>query len=133
MKNTAIAFLAIVFSFIILIACRGPQRTAEEENLLSALKEIQNSLEANTSYEKFAKLLKDVKSKINMLKQAEQHNACFVSAVEKCYASYEIARKAWQLKENSQNPKRKEDMELTFSFSISFASLSIERADNCYN
>jgi hypothetical protein len=52
--------------------------------------------------------------------------------VDKCYASYEIARKAWKQKMEADDEQRKQDMDLTFSFSISFAAACIQNANNCY-
>ena len=132
MKKVATALLPILLSFVILISCSAPTKSAEEENVLSSLINIQNSLEANISYDKFVELLEDAKVKVDLLKRSENKNAHFLSAVDKCYASYEIARKAWKLKMETQNEKRKQDIESTFSFSISFASLNIEKANNYY-
>ncbi len=33
---------------------------------------------------------------------------------------------------SGEDDKRKQDMDMTFSFSLSFATLNIERANNCY-
>jgi len=132
MRKPAIIYSAIVIVSVLLISCSGPQKSPEEENVLTSLNTIQNSLEADISYDKYAELLVTTKMKLDQLKQSEQNNSCFKSAVEKCYASYEIARKAWRQRLATDDEKRKQDMDMTFSFSISFASLSIEKANNCY-
>jgi len=132
MRKSAIVFSAIVIITVLLISCFSPIKSSEEENLLHALNTIQNSLEANISYDKYAELLVRAKIQVDELKQSGQNSSCFISAVEKCYASYEIARKAWKQKLETDDEKRKQDMEMTFSFSISFASLNIEKANNCY-
>ncbi len=132
MRKFAIVFSAIAILTMLLISCFNPKKSTEEENLLNSLNNIQNSLEANISYDKYSDLLVKAKIQVDELKQSEQNNSCFISAVEKCYASYEIARKAWKQKLETDDEKRKQDMEMTFSFSISFASLNIEKANNCY-
>ncbi len=133
MRKSAIIYSAIVIVSVLLISCSGPQKSTEEENVLTSLNDIQNSLEASISYDKYAELLVNTKMKLDQLKQSEQNNSCFMSAVEKSYASYEIARKAWKQKLAADDEKRKQDMDMTYSFSISFASLNIEKANNCYN
>lgn len=132
MRKFAIVFSAIAILTMLLISCFNPKKSTEEENLLNSLNNIQNSLEANISHDKYSDLLVKAKIQVDELKQSEQNNSCFISAVEKCYASYEIARKAWKQKLETDDEKRKQDMEMTFSFSISFASLNIEKANNCY-
>ena len=71
-------------------------------------------------------------SEIEMLKQNNRINPCFQSAVEKCYASYEIARKAWDKKMTIEDESRKADMEMTLAFSLSFSAINIKRANQCY-
>jgi len=131
-RKPAIIYSAIVIVSVLLISCSSPQKSAEEENVLTSLNNIQNGLEANISYDKYAELLVNAKMELAQFKQLEQNNSCFTSAVEKCYASYEIARKAWKQKLATDDEKKKQDMDMTFSFSISFASLSIEKANKCY-
>ena len=132
MKKIAGVFLTIFFLVVILISCISAKKSTEEQNVLNTLTQIQNSLEADITYDRFAVMLTEAKIQVDGLKQSENYNSCFVSAVDKCYASYEIARKAWKQKLETDNEKRKQDMEMTFSFSISFATLNIEKANNCY-
>lgn len=125
-------FLISAFCILMMIiSCFGPQKSAEEESALNSLTRIQNSLEGNITYDSFVGLLNEAKLEVDRLKQSGE-NRCFLSAVDKCYASYEIARKAWKQKLETDDEKRKQDMEMTFSFSISFATLNIEKANNCY-
>ena len=132
MNKGVMVFLAVLIMCIIFISCSGPKKSTEEENVLNLLRNIQNKLDSNIPYDDLATLLKDTKPQLDRLKQSQNHNRCFISAVDKCYASYEIARKAWKLKLETDNEQRRQDMEMTFAFSKSFAALSIERADNCY-
>jgi hypothetical protein len=118
--------------FILIISCSGPQKSAEEESALNSLTRIQNGLESNITYDNFVGMLNEAKMEVDQLKQSPENNRCFVSAVEKCYASYEIARKAWKQKLETEDDKRRQDMEMTYSFSLSFATLNIEKANNCY-
>ena len=121
-----------IFAFVGLIACSGPKKSTDEENALNSFVNIQKNLESNISYEEFARILIDAKTTLDRLKQSEKTNRCFLSAVDKCYASYEIARKAWKQKMEADDEQRKQDMDLTFSFSISFAAACIQNANNCY-
>lgn len=132
MNKGATIFLTVLMIWVMLISCSGPKKSTEEENVLNSLRNIQNKLEGNISYDELEALLKDAKPQLDRLKQSQNHNLCFISAVDKCYASYEIARKAWNQKLETDNEQRRQDMEMTFAFSKSFAALSIERADNCY-
>lgn len=132
MNKGVMVFLPILILCVIFTSCFNPKKSTEEENILNSLRNIQNKLEANISYAELATLLRETKPQLDRLKQSQNHNRCFISAVDKCYASYEIARKAWKQKQETNNDQRRQDMEMTFAFSKSFASLSIERADNCY-
>lgn len=125
-------FVLIPCLFSLMASCSGPQKTAEEESALNSLTRIQNGLEGNMTYDNFVGLLNEAKMEVDRLKQSPENNRCFVSAVEKCYASYEIARKAWERKLQTEDEKRRQDMEMTYSFSLSFATLNIEKANNCY-
>ena len=131
-KSASIAF-SILLVIILLTSCLSPKKSTEEENALNSLLQIQNKLEADITYDEFAVLLRDAKPKVDRLKQTENNNRCFISAVDKCYAAYEIAGKAWKRKMETNNDKIRQDMETTFSFSISFATLNIQKANNCYN
>ena len=132
MNKVINVFLPILILSVIFTSCSGPKKSTEEENALNSLRNIQNKLDSNISYDELAILLKDTKPQLDRLKQSQNHNRCFISAVDKCYASYEIARKAWKQKQETDNDQRRQDMEMTFAFAKSFAALSIERADNCY-
>jgi len=130
MYRAAVIVWLIVLPFLI-PGC-GPRITPEEAKVLVVLGEIQRGVESNISFEQFDKLLKTAQAEIKILEQNSQKKPCFMSAVKKCYASYGIARKAWIKKEQEKNPKRKEDMEMTLSFSLSFSALNIKKANKCY-
>ena len=110
----------------------GPKISPQEAKVLVALDEIQRGVEADIDYEKFVQLLVTTKAEIDMLKPSDQPNPCFLSAVEKAYASYEIAGKAWKRKMTEEDEKKKADMDMTLSFSLSFSSINIEKANKCY-
>jgi hypothetical protein len=114
-------------------ACSGPKKTLEEENVLGALSHVQQSIETNVAYEQFIELLNQAKIKIDFLKIANNSNPCFMGAIEKCYASYNIAGKAWKKKMEATDEERRADMDLTMSFSISFGAVSIQKANTCFN
>jgi dTDP-4-dehydrorhamnose reductase len=127
----ATAVLLLIFFSILISAC-GPRITPEEAKVLVVLDEIQRGVESNIDFDQFEQLLNTAKAEISLLEQNSKKNPCFMSAVSKCYSSYEIARKAWQRKEAEQDLKRKEDMEMTLSFSLSFSALNIKKANKCY-
>ncbi|MGD1985987.1 MAG: hypothetical protein PVH74_01940 [Desulfobacterales bacterium] len=104
----------------------------EEENVLNALSHIQQSLENSVSYEEFIELVDQVKIQIDMLKRNGNNNMCFLGAVDKCYAFYHTAGKAWLQKMDATDEARKNDMDLTLSVLQSRAALSIQFASNCY-
>ena len=126
------AFILLIMFISFLIAACSPRITPEEAKVLVILDEIQRGVESNIDYDQFDQMLGTAKAEINTLKQNSKKNPCFMNAVNKCYASYEIARKAWKKKDEEKDPKRKEDMEMTLSFSISFSALNIKKANKCY-
>ncbi len=130
MHRAALILLIIVFSFSI-PGC-SPSITPEEAKVLVILDEIQRGVESNIDYTQFEQLLGTAKAEINTLELKSKKNPCFINAVSKCYASYEIARKAWKRKDEVKDAKRKEDMEMTLSFSLSFSALNIKKANKCY-
>ena len=131
MRKITSLSISTICILMMIISCSGPQKSAEEESALNSLTRIQNSLDGDITYDNFVGLLNDAKLELDRLKQSGD-NRCFLSAVDKCYASYEIARKAWKQKLETDDDKRKQDMEMTYSFSLSFATLNIEKANNCY-
>ena len=122
--------MLIVFSFFN-FSC-SPRITPEEAKVLVTLDEIQRGVESNIDLDRFEQLLNTASAEIQNLKQNSKNPPCFMSAVTKCYASYEIAGKAWKRMETEQDAKRKEDMEMTLAFSLSFSRLNIEKANKCY-
>ena len=130
MHRAALVILIIVFA--LLNAGCSPRITPEEAKVLVILDEIQRGVESNIEYNQFEQMLRNAKAEIKTLEQNSKKNPCFMSAVSKCYASYEIAGKAWKKKDAVKDAKRKEDMEMTLAFSISFSALNIEKANKCY-
>jgi hypothetical protein len=127
------AFIGFVLLLILgSISCSGPKISVEEETVLAALSNIQDSLERDVSYEQFIELLGQAKIEIDMLKSKTEYNACFMGAVDKCYAFYFTGAKAWRQKLETTDEARKNDMDLTFSVLQSRAALSIQLAANCY-
>ena len=113
-------------------SCSGPKKSIEEENVLIALSSIQQGLENNSSYEEFIELLAQAKIEIDILKRNSNNRACFVGAVDRCYAFYSTGGKAWKQKLATTDETRKQDMDLTLSVLQSRAALSIQVADNCF-
>jgi len=130
MHRVALVLLTLVFC--LLNAGCSPRITPEEAKVLVILDEIQRGVESNIEYGQFQQMLRNAKAEIDALGQNSKKNPCFMNAVNKCYASYEIAGKAWKKKDEEKDVKRKEDMEMTLAFSISFSALNIEKANKCY-
>ncbi len=133
MKKMVSIISPLIFALWIFVSCSGSKPIPEEENVLNALTKVQGGIDSKVSYDDFGKLLADAKNKIDVLKKVEKKNDCFLNAVNKCYASYEISQKAWQQKDMAQDEKRKEDMEVTLSFSLGFASVSLAKANECFS
>jgi len=131
MKGFIVGSFVLVTLFI-LGSCSGPQKTVEEENVLMALSNIQQSLENNASYEHFIELLGQAEIQIDMLKSNSKNSACFMDAIKRCYAFYSTGGKAWKQKLTATDKARKQDMDLTLSVLQSRAALSLQMADNCY-
>ena len=126
------AVVVILSVFALMISGCSPSITPEEAKVLVVLEEIRRGVESNIEYDQFEQLLKKARAELDILKHHSKKNPCFVNAVSKCYASYEIAGKAWQKKLETTDEKRKEDMDMTLSFSLSFSALNIQKATNCY-
>ena len=126
-----VVVVVIALFYTTILAC-SPKITPDEAKVLVSLDEIQRGVESNIDYNRFVELLKITKAEIGVLKKNDHKNSCFIGAIDKCYASYEIARKAWKKKLEAKDDIRKADMDLTLSFSLSFAALNIEKANNCY-
>lgn len=122
----------LIPSFLFLFSCSKPKPSFEEVEAIKMLSSIQTNVEQNVSYDQYLELVDDAKAAIDMLKSSEKQNPCVLSAVDKSYAAYAIAGKAWKKKTEATDEKRKADMDLTLNFSLSFAALSIEKANGCY-
>ena len=131
-------FKKISFIFLlVLVLCVGSscwvsKPILEEQNAMRSLTTIQTGVESNISLEAYLGLLNAAKAEVAILKGVPKKNNCVWKAVEKCYASYEIAGKAWKQKNDAEDEKRKQDMDLTLAFSLSFAALNIEKANSCF-
>ena len=122
----------VLMTVFILVACWGPKKSVEEENVLASLSNIQQSLENNISYEQFIELLSQAKTEIDILKDNSNNSQCFVGVVDKCYAYYATGGRAWKQKLMTTDAVRRQDMDLTLSVLQSRAALSIQMADNCF-
>ena len=131
MKRFIVGSFVLVTLFI-LGSCSGPQKSVQEKNVLMALSNIQQSLENNASYEHFVELLGQAEIEIDMLKSNSKNSACFMDAINRCYAFYSTGGKAWKQKLAATDEARKQDMDLTLSVLQSRAALSIQMAANCY-
>ena len=130
MNKAAVLLLIIVFS--VAVSSCSPEISPQEAKVLVALGEIQRGVEANIAYDQFVQRSQTARAEIDLLKQGEKANPCFQSAVERSYSAYEIARKAWKKKMQEKDDNRKADLDMTLSFSLSFASINIKRANSCY-
>jgi len=126
-------FAFLMFVCVVCLSCFGPPRPIpEEEAVMNALKKIQQAVDARASYKELDELLVGAGQKIESLKSVEKKNMCFYSAVTKCYSSYEIVKKAWKLKEEAADEKRKIDLGIAASVTMGFASVSLAKAEECF-
>lgn len=130
MNKAAAVLLLMIVSF--LNSGCSPRITPQEAKVLVVLSEIQRGVESNIDFNQFEQLLNTAKAEVNILEQNSKKNPCFMSAVNRCFSSYEIAKKAWKKSDAEKDVRRKEDMEMTLSFSLSFSRLNIEKANKCY-
>jgi hypothetical protein len=112
--------------------CSRPQPTEEEVKALAMLKSLQGAITSNPSAAGFTQLLGQAESELTRLKQNPKTNACFLNALEKGYASCQLAGKALQKKLETQDPVRQQDFDMALTFSTAFAAVSIQRAADCY-
>jgi len=129
MRVKALFFLVVV---LVVCGCSRSQPSAEEMKALAALQRVQGGIEANPSVAGFTRLLGQAESELTLLKQNPKTNPCFLNALEKGYASCQIAGKALQKKLETQDPVRKQDFDMALTFSTAFAAISIQRAAECY-
>jgi hypothetical protein len=127
------AFWVLIMVGLVVMSSCSPEISPQEAKVLVALGEIQRGIEADMAYDQFVQRVNTAKAEIAALKKDDKANPCFQSAVERSYASYEIARKAWIKKMQENDENRKADLDMTLSFSLSFSSINIERANKCYN
>ena len=133
MKKMTLVVTLLMFALLVTLNCsRKPKPILEEEEMLKLLTKMQNGIEAKISYTDFAKLVIESKNMLELLKKAENKNTCFFNAVNKCYTSFEISKKAWKLIEDALTEKRRIDMDTTLSFSLGFAAVSLAKANECF-
>lgn len=133
MKKITLFVTLLMFALLVTLNCsRKPKPILEEEEMLKLLTKMQKGVEAKISYTDFSKLVVESKNMLELLKKAENKNSCFYNAVNKCYTSFEISKKAWKLREDALTEKRRIDMDTTLSFSLGFAAVSLAKANECF-
>lgn len=133
MKKITLVVTLLMFALLVTLNCsRKPKPILEEEEMLKLLTKMQKGIEAKISYSDFSKLVVESKNMLELLKKAENKNSCFFNAVNKCYTSFEISKKAWKLREDALTEKRRIDMDTTLSFSLGFAAVSLAKANECF-
>lgn len=105
----------------------------EEETVLNVLKKVQEGYSSRVTYDKYAELLDAAALQIDQLKKAGTKNSCFMNAANRCYSSFAVGKKAWRAKDEALDETRRIDMETTLSFTIGFASVSLAKANQCFN
>jgi len=133
MKKMTLLVTLLMVALLATINCSWkPKPILEEEEMLKLLTKMQKGIEAKISYTDFVKLVVKSKNMLELLKKAENKNGCFFNAVNKCYTSFEISKKAWKLREDALTEKRRIDMDTTLSFSLGFAAVSLAKANECF-
>lgn len=129
----AAGWFGVVFGVLALVmGCARPKPTAEEEKALSMFEAAQQSLEGSPSLEAFNRLLGQTESQLNRLKQNPKTPPCFVNALSKCFASYQIISKALTQKQGPLDDKRREEIDMALTFTTAFAAVNIKQATDCY-
>ena len=129
-----VRWLAVVFAWLVLaMGCSGPKPTVEEEKALTMFQTVQQRLEESPSPEAFNRLLAQTESELNHIKQNPQTQPCFVNALTKCVASYQIIGKALNQKQRPLDEKRREEIDMALTFTTAFAAVNIQQARDCYN
>ena len=113
--------------------CSSPQPTAEEQRLIESLEAITTAANSPGDGRQFDRQLDAIKQQMTTLIQIDAANPCFTAAVGRCHSAYVLAGRAWEKRLAATDANRIADLELTYNFSISFASLSLEQAKECYN
>ena len=133
MKKIVSVTAMLAFSVLAFGSCSGPpQPTEEEKSAMEAFGKMQQAVASKVTYDQFAALLADAQIKIEDLKKAEKQNSCFMSAINRSYASYETCLKATKFIEEATDENRRIDLETTRSFMIGFASVSLSKAEGCF-
>lgn len=132
--SAAVRLLGIVLVVLILMmGCSGPKPTVEEEKALSIFQAVQQSLEQSPSGEALNRLLSQTESQLNRLKQNPKTPPCFVNALSKCFASYQIIGKALIQKQGPLDERRRQEIDTALAFTTAFAAVNIKQAMDCYN
>ena len=133
MKKMVCAAIVLLTLILSLISCsKKIEPLSEELALMDALQKLQEGADNKISYERFSRLLSTAGDSYETLKRTKNTNSCFLSAANKCYASFKISSKAWRLRDEAKTEKRRIDMDHTLSFSLGFASVSLARAKDCF-
>jgi hypothetical protein len=133
MKKVVSAGVVLMLTLPLFFACSGPPKPIpEEEAVMEALKEVQKGADSRVSYEEFDRLIADASRKFEQLKGIDEKSDCFFNAVNRCIQSYEISKKAWKLRDDATDEKRRVDLDTTLSFSMGFASVSLAKAAECF-
>ena len=133
MKRSIALGILLLFTVSTLISCSSPTTTTPEEKaVLDSLKSLQQGYDKKITVDEFTYLLTAASHTIEKLKNAGTGTSCFLNAANRCYSSYEISKKAWTLMEEASDENRRVDLETTMSFTISFASISLAKANECF-
>ena len=133
MKKLVCVIILFLFAVSASLSCTIKiEPLPEERSLMDALQKLQEGADNKITYEGFSKLLAHAGDKYETLKRTKNTNSCFLNAANKCYASYKVSNKAWQLRDEAKTKKRRLDMDHTLSFSMGFASVSLARAKGCF-
>ena len=88
-KKLVIGFLLFLMS-IVVVSCSSTKPSLEQQEMLDALTRLQESINAQGTYDKFGDLLSYAKKKMDAYQAIDSKKDCFFNAVKKCYLSYEI-------------------------------------------
>ena len=132
-RYPAVIAAALTLIIATLWGCSAPQPTAEEQRLMESLEAVAIVAKSPGDGRQFALHLDAIKQQIAAVNQMEAASTCFTAAVDRCHSAYVLAGRAWEKRLAATDENRIADLELTYNFSLSFASLSLEQARDCYS
>jgi hypothetical protein len=108
---------------------RGPSE--DEKQVLLAFQKIQSDLYASGPTDAFAKQVSSAENMLARLKQANG-SQCVVSVLERAVASYRLIHKIRDSNQENLDERKKTDLQLVLTVSMSACETGLKQAMDCY-